>query len=546
MLFASVAELIGTISIFPFMKLASDPDAHSNNTFIRSVSGLLNDPSQNTLLLTVGLIFIILISSSNILVLTSQFLINRFSFRLGGEISSKLFDVYVDKSVLFFKKTNSSYITQKVMRDSQRFSSFLVLPYLRLNSRILSITLLTVLLFTINPTVAFISIVSLSSAYVVIFKLVRAKIHTNGKRKSIADRNRNRIINETLDGIREIKLYSREKYFTNQFNRQTKISNRASADNNILGESPYYLIESLVFSGVIFVTLYLIQTGGSLSNSIPTLTIFCLAGLKLIPKIQQSYVALTKIKASQAIFNDIYNALHNTHSTPEEHAPANESNLTLSNIYINSISYSYDNSKVVLHDYSATIPKHSFTLITGESGSGKSTLLDIILGLTPPNSGNISVGNIKINASNIKSWHKLIGYTSNCVHVIDDTIKNNITYGNPYNKHEFDNAITQAELEDVISNLEKGSQTRIGERGTLLSSGQIQRIGIARALYKNPKLLILDEATNALDNETQFRIFNNLKNSEKTVILVSHRTEASSFANNMITIKTQNEHIPKT
>ena len=208
------------------------------------------------------------------------------------------------------------------------------------------------------------------------------------------------------------------------------------------------------------------------------------------------------------------------------------------NIKFKDVSFNYVKGKSVLEDINISINKHECIGIVGNSGSGKSTLVDLILGLIQPSKGEIRVDNKTFNLDN-KFWKKNFGYVPQNIFLSDDTIKNNICLG--LNEKEIDiksvnNAIKLSSLKNFIANLENNIDSFVGERGIKISGGQKQRLGIARALYRSPKILILDESTNALDKETELNILNNLLElkTEMTIIIVAHRDSSIKICDRII------------
>ena len=197
-------------------------------------------------------------------------------------------------------------------------------------------------------------------------------------------------------------------------------------------------------------------------------------------------------------------------------------------IDLKNISLTYKSShNASVSGVTLSIAHGTTTGIMGESGAGKSTLVDIILGLIKPSEGEVLVNGKNIN-SNVKGWQSLIGYVPQDIYLNDDTLRNNIALGvspSEINNENIINSIRSAHIEDYINSLKDGLDTFVGERGVRLSGGQLQRIGIARALYHKPSLIIFDEATSSLDIETEKDVMKSIyeMNGEKTIIIISHR-----------------------
>lgn len=540
MLLSSFAELASTVSIMPFIALAANPDIIQSNEYFAWVFRLAGSPDYKVFLIYVGITFVTLVALSNALLLVDQFMMNRYSFRLGGEISSKLYGYYLTKDIVFHSKTNTAKLIQRVMRDSALLSTGLIAPTLRLNARLFSIFLLGALIVVVNPLVALVTLVVFGLVYWFIFYVIRGSIYRNGKRISLLGQTRNRLLNESFGGIKDMKLYSFEAAYHRDYVSSTRLSNKASANNLILGESPYYLVETVVFALMVLLTLYLYSSEGGMQSALPVLTLFAMAGVKIVPKLQQSYLAITKIRGAQAAFDNVHADLEAAARTKPLSAAAVEPLRPVSNIELRDVSFGYASDlRPVFRKYSVNFNVGETTAIIGSSGAGKSTLLDILMGLVEPQEGGIYVDGKRVADDDLLAWRAAIGYVPQEVYLTDTTPAANIAFGADEKDIDMERVVEAAKaarIHDFISDLPGGYQARIGERGAQFSGGQRQRVGIARAFYRGVSVLVLDEATSALDNETQADILASLKImvGGRTVIMVTHRTETVAFADRVV------------
>lgn len=544
MLLTSVTELISTVSIMPFIALAANPDVIESNAHFARIYHALGSPGHDVFLIYVGVAFIVLVALSNFLQFADQFLMNRYSFRLGGEISSKLYHYYLTRDIVFHSKTNSATLIQRIMRDSTLLSTGLIAPALRLNARLVSIILLSALIVVVDPLVAVVTIVVLGTVYWFIFYVIRGAIYRNGKLVTEFGQRRNRLLNESFGGIKDLKLYSFEANYLRDYATSTRSSNRASADNMILGESPYFLVESVVFALMVLLTLYVYFSEGGMDSALPLLTLFGMAGMKIVPKLQQAYLAVTKIRGAQAAFNHVHADLSAaSHGKRLGDAVVQPLRPTRS-IELRDVSFVYtEGAKPVLERLCACFNVGEMTAIVGSSGAGKSTLLDILMGLIEPQKGGVYIDGERVADDTLLAWRAAIGYVPQEVYLTDTTPAANIAFGVDENDIDMERVVEAAKaakIHDFIAGLPGQYQAPIGERGAQFSGGQRQRVGIARAFYRRVSVLILDEATSALDNATQADILANLKQQtgEQTVIMVTHRSETVSFADRVIDLNT--------
>ncbi len=540
MLLSSVADLVGTASIMPFVALAADPSVLQSNPYLATTYDAMGQPPQGEFLLMVGGVFIGLIILANGTMMVSQFLMNRYASRVGGEISTRLYGHFLSRDLVFHAETNSAFMIQAIMRDSLTLSTMLVAPALRINFWFFSIFLLAALIVYVDPFVAFSTVVVLVLFYWMVFYLVRRTIHKNGLLISRLGQRRNQVLNESFGGIRDVKLYSYEAGYLRRFQRDTRRSARALADNNILAESPYFLIEMIVLAGMVLITLYLYRQGDGLHAALPVLTLYGLAGLKIVPKVQQSYAALTKIRSAQPVFKRLYEHLaaysEKTHflvDVPRIMTPQ-------SAVTIDGVTYRYNSeSSPVFDRLSALFPAGEITAITGKSGAGKTTLLEILMGLLSPEEGQIAVDGHPLSEQEMPNWRASIAYVPQEVYLTDSSLAQNIAFGEDRDDIDLERvswAAKAACIDELAGGSEEGLWVLIGERGSLLSGGQRQRIGIARALYKNVPLLFLDEATSALDDATQAQVMQNLREltPKITVIMNTHQRNTLAIADSVV------------
>ena len=543
---AALSELVGTISIMPFIALASNPEIIHTNAYFAQLYQLMGTPSHEKFLVKVGLIFIGLIVVANVTMTITQFLMNRYSFRVGGELSARLYKYYLAQNVLYHARTNASALVQRVMRDSLILSTFLIAPTLRLNARFFSIALLASMIVYIDPIVASTTVLVLGGVYWFFYRFVRRVIHKNGLLVSQLGQQRNQILNESFGGIRDVKLYAYEAGYLSQYQRYTKLSDRASADNLILGEVPYFFVETVVLAGMVLLTLYLYSAESGLSAALPMLTLYCLAGIKIVPKVQQSYLAVTRIRSAQPVFDRLRSDL----TASLEASQFQGEGVRIMNpkhaIDIKDLSFSYGNGAAPLFsDFSESFESGKVTAVTGGSGAGKSTLLEIIMGLVQPQDGYIAIDGKPLHERDLPNWRASIGYVPQEVYLMDSSIAENIAFGEDREDIDMERVARvarYASLEQTIAALPDGYWAQIGERGGLLSGGQRQRIGIARALYRNVSILLLDEATSALDETTQTEILNKLAEyeSDLTIIMITHRSETLAIADRVIYLDESN------
>jgi len=384
------------------------------------------------------------------------------------------------------------------------------------------------LLILINISVALSISLFFIASYLIIFYLVKKFLSHLGKERLQANQNRFRTLSETFGAIKEIKVCGLEQFHIHRFEIPSKKTATTAAFLTLVANLPRYLMEILTFGGLIFFILFLIHRDGEFKNIIPYISVYIFAGYRLLPLFQQLYGAFTQINFSNPSFHTLYKDLVNlgfkTTLSIVSPMPLKKS------ISLQNINFNYLNSKdKLIDDITMTIPAFSKVGIVGVSGSGKTTIVDLILGLLDPEQGTLKVDGNVITPDNKKFWQKSIGYVPQQIYLLDASIKENIAFGVEIQDIDLEavkQAARAANLHDfIVKELPNGYDTIIGEKGIRISGGQRQRIGIARALYHNPQVLFLDEATNALDQNTEKAIIDGLcnLNNNKTIIIITHQ-----------------------
>jgi ABC-type multidrug transport system fused ATPase/permease subunit len=343
-----------------------------------------------------------------------------------------------------------------------------------------------------------------------------------------------RIAGEAFGGIKELKVLGRERAFLKRFERPSWSFCRATASNQVVASLPRYALETIAFSSVLLIILYLLRTSAGINELLPMISLYVFAGYRLMPSLNELFTTAIQIRFSRAALDDLHRDLMDWSHESDQGSALKESRsrATLAlrdRITLKDVSYTYPNANIAsLEGIDLTIGKHAVVGIVGETGAGKTTLVDVILGLLEPTGGIIEVDGIVLSRDSQEAWRRSCGYIPQEIFLTDDSIRANIALGIADASIDEDaviRAATWAQIHDFVSTLPDGYGTEVGERGVRLSGGQRQRIGIARALYHDPDLLVLDEATSSLDGATEAAVMEMIHNigRKKTLILIAHR-----------------------
>ncbi len=529
------------------------PDTIANNHWLHSIYQQLNFNSQQQFLIVLGLLVIIAFYIKAFLSFNAQKSIFEFGYGLRGKLAYKLMQAYIEAPYSFHLGTNSATLIQNVVTSTDMVCIGLIMSLLTSISNAVIVLALIILLVNTNSMalilIAIIMLVSLGLLYPMKDRLVRW-----GSEGWKANGEMIRIMNHGLGGFKETRVLGCESYFKQQMEVQTQKYARNLSLASGYGNLPRFVVEALMVSFLIGFTLLFINLNqGNEENLTAVLGIFALASIRLLPAtgnlISGINVIRTNTHALDSLFFDL-KELEKRESRSNVEPQNRFKDLSLNQdlqpiffgqqLTLDRLTYQYPNAQnKALQEICLTINKGESIGLIGKSGSGKTTLVDVLLGLFIPQSGDIKVDGISVY-SNLRSWQDQLGYVPQTIFLIDDTIERNIAFGvadNLIDQERLKRAIEMAQLTEVIEQLPNGIKTMVGERGVLLSGGQRQRIGIARVLYHEREILVFDEATAALDTETERLVTEATKAlSGETERLVTEATKALSGKKTIIII----------
>lgn len=538
----ALLELVGVSFITQLVTLISNPEKIHSNEIMQYCYDFFNMTSdrQFFLFVVIALIFVYLIK--NLYLLWINYVQYTFVFNNQLRLSGRLIDCYLKKPYTYHLDNNSAEMVRNVMLDSERFFQMLLSVFLTLSELLVS-ALLCVFLLIVDPVIT-ISVVAIlavfTGLYLILFK---GKAKKYGKTNQIYDGKMHQSINQALGAVKDIKILHREKYFADSFLAYGKKKMTAVRNNNVLGQFPKYLIETVCIGTVLLVLVFKIYKGEDLNTMIPQLAAFVIAAFKLLPSVSKINNYANLIVFLKPSVDLIYRDIKDTEDMVDYEIADESGNIIEINddgsqnkdtcyvadkISINNIVYRYPHTdRDVLNGISFEIPLGKSIGFIGESGSGKSTLADVILGILTPTSGTVMYGNMDVHKHPLK-WSKKLAYIPQSIFLCDDTIRNNVAFGIDEDKIDDEKvwkALREAQLEQFVKSQPDGLDSMVGERGVRISGGQRQRIGIARALYDNPEILVLDEATSALDTGTESAVMEAIDklSGTMTLIIIAHR-----------------------
>ncbi len=537
MVFMAFLELVGIASIGPFMALVADTQLLETNSILNQIYVVSGVSTHTDFLFITGCIVLLMLGIASVFSIITTWRLSLFAFSVGTEISDRLYHYYLQKNWLFHASGSSAQLTKQVATEALRVTNFIILPLIQMNARVVLALFISVSIFIYNPLIATVGVVLFVSGYVLIYRVIRQRITLYGEQVSSTSTDRFRLMNEGFGGIKDVLLYNRSHDFVDQFKRSGAILARAQGVNTALSQTPRYFMELLAFGAMIGLVLVLLTTrDGDLSQVLPILAVYALAGFKLLPALQQIYHSITTIRGNTAAFNSIKEDLRASLTLDKEQSAAFATKaqqaidlVDTKNIRLNNVSFIYPNKEMpALNNINIDIPINATVGFVGESGSGKSTAIDLLLGLISPNEGQLMLDDLVIDNKNRQAWQQNIGFVPQSIFLSEGSIAENVAFGlrsQDIDLLKVQQAIKLAHLAPLVARLTEGVHTKVGERGVQLSGGQRQRIGIARALYNQADVLVFDEATSALDGITEKVIMDAIQelSGQKTIVMIAHR-----------------------
>lgn len=527
----AVMEIVGVASIVPFMALIGDISQLQEDSIFGNLFLASGVTSEFRFVLLVGFIVLMMLIIASLISIFTIWRITKFAHNTGAELADRLYSHYLTQDWLFHASGNSSNLTKKIATETPRTTQGIIVQLMQMNAKITLALFVSITIFIYDPKVAITGFLIFSTAYLIIFSLVQKRLQNNGKNISEVYQERFTLMNEGFGGIKDILLLGRDSDFINRFKYSGQRMAYGLSNNAALAQAPRYLIELVAFGSIILLVIYLfISHNGELGAILPSISIYAIASIKILPAFQQIYSSVADIRANIAAFESIHKDLVDSSETflskekKYETIPPPKQEILIENV-----TFKYKTKDgPVLNGLCMDIPVNSKVGIVGPSGAGKSTLIDILLGLIQPHEGHLKIDNIIIDNKNRRSWQNRIGFVAQSIFLSDRTFAENVAFGISKDEINFDRvkkALEMAHLDDLVDSLENGINTNVGERGVQLSGGQRQRIGIARALYHKADVLIFDEATSSLDGITEQMIMKaiNKFSGQKTIILIAHR-----------------------
>ena len=539
----AIGEFFSVVSVLPLLAIMVEPEYMYKTKYINYVVNFFNINDTNQLLLLITIFFVSITLLSGSIKLANSFFTNRVSTLIGNDLSVSTFEKIIHKD---YEKSISANSSKNIIVSTKFVDDTVtgIDQFFQICTSILIILLIAVGLLRIN----FILTLTICLLFFVIFGLVlyfiKNKLNIYGKVYQQFSQKIIKYVQESNGALREIIIDNSQNYFVKNFRDISRVLFVIRSRMQFISMAPRYVIESISIS-LLSILTYLFS-GENKNLILPVIGTLALGCQRLLPAINILYNSIVNIKYN-------YLAVISVLKVIEDKDVKIYKNISSKNLFfdksivIKDLYFKYSNTEsYVLKNISIEINKGEKVGIVGLTGSGKSTLLDIILHLLKPTKGSITIDGTNFfdtkNIKNISQYRSIISHVPQDIFLIDSSFVKNIALGISPNDVDFDRlklVCNCAQISEFIEGCPDSYYSNVGERGNQISGGQKQRLGIARALYKNSQILVLDEATSALDSITEKKVMESIKNfnSNLTIISIAHRLSTLTDYDRLIYVR---------
>ena len=534
-LITAILQTFAVASIMPFIALAANPGVVSENAWLAWLYATSGVTGTSAFLTLVGVMFLVILVLSNVFTGVTTWWLLAFVFGKNHDLSTRLLSRYLSQPYSEFLDRNTAELSKNILNEVYVVVTGVLIPGMYVFVRGITSLFIVLLLLAVNVTLALSVFVVLGGAYGIIYFFVRGRQGYHGNARLDANTDRFRMAAEALGGAKEIQVLERRREFVARFAEPSKAFASHTVRNEVVGLVPRYTMETVAFGGILLIIVYLLSQGRELQQVLPTVSLFAFGGYKLLPALQHMFESLTTVRFYESALDTLRDDLVGSSG---ESVLSDAAEIDLSEvesigfqdtIRLNGVSFTYPGASTPsLDGVDLTIPRGTVHGLVGGTGSGKTTLVDLILGLLVPQKGALLVDGEEVAGPRVPGWRRHVGYVPQEIFLTDESVSSNVAFGLPTERIDHERvewASKVAQLDEFVDTLPEGFDTVIGEAGVRLSGGQRQRIGIARALYRDPDVLILDEGTSALDGVTEAKVIRAIQalKPRKTIIWIAHR-----------------------
>lgn len=536
-LISSIFEILGLVILFPIIKIIIEPSYIQKNKYILVLYDSLHFKNNITFVLflfcSITLIFIF----KNFIILLITKKQTKIAFGLASRLSLEKYNSYLNRPYSFHSENNTAVLLRNFTQMPFELILYGIMPFIAILSE-LFILLLIISAITIYDPILFWSLIAFTAPFLYFYtKTYKKKLKNISDKRDTESSYMYKLGLQSMEAFREMIVFNKKDYFKPIYKKTVDSFSKSLSDIYTINSFSPKIVETVAILSIftIFISGYFLNK--DINTMAQFLIVFTIAAYRVIPSMNKIILSSNYIKSSAYIFEYFDKSDDSSKTEPLKFSSVKIGDIEFKDkIEIRDLSFSFQNTnKNVINKLNLSIKKGQTIGIIGTSGAGKSTLLNILLRLYEETTGGIYIDDTKIEKINLQSWYKLVSYVPQNITLMDASIIENIAFGIVKEEIDFDllqKVVIQSQLENFIDNLPKGLHTEIGEKGIKISGGQRQRIGIARALYHGGSILIFDEATSSLDNETEEMLtesINNLSHKDLTIIIVAHRVQTLKF-----------------
>jgi ABC-type multidrug transport system fused ATPase/permease subunit len=520
----TAVEAFGIGLVIPVMTTMSKASPGNSGSVLQPLFNFFGIQSVGTMVGVAVLSIVVAFMVKNAYQLFYSWYVQRFSNFSSQQLSSMLFRSFLRRPYTFHLQRNSSELLNTVQQEVG-MTLGIVTSTTGLLKEILLGGSVAVLMFITEPVAAASTLVILIFGSILYTKVTKPRIAYFGQQRQKIQAPLMRYLLQGFGGVKDIQVLGRAEDFSTQYEAQNLIVQNANLRYRLINQIAPMWTELLAMSGLTVVVWVMVWQGRAPDRIIPLLGLFVIATWRFVPSINNVISLVNSLAYSKPAVESLYNEFE---YIKKQNEIVKTQAVFTDKIEMRNLTFSYANTLAPsLRDVNIVVHKGETVGFIGPSGAGKSTLVDVILGLLPPSSGELLVDDINMHEQNIE-WQSTIGYVAQAIYLTDDTIRRNVAFGIAENEIDdvaLERALKSAQLWEFVQGLPDKTHSIVGERGIRVSGGQRQRIGIARALYHEPQVLVLDEATSSLDIETETEVMSAIRALQgfKTILIVAHR-----------------------
>lgn len=529
---SAVLEILGVSMVIPLLSVIMSIDQIKENVYAKPILEALHLSSNTQIIIFICVGVALIYIFKNAFAIFYTWVSTKFANKIRRELALRIFNAYVRQGYTYFVEHNSSEILRGIGVDPQSVQT-IVFNIFILMIRIITVVCITVFIVVTSPWLALMLLIMIALSSLISELLFKNRMRRSGIDQREYSQQARQASLEAIQGSKEIFAMNRQKYFTDEYLRCMIKYDRSCATAAVGSSAPSNILEAMCVVGLVLAVAIKAITSGGAGMQITEIAAFALGAFRILPYIGSILGSVNTITYNAPGLVVAYETLRETHEL-EKREPSVKNNEKYADtklqeeIRLSNITFAYSVEKGnVLEGLDMVIKKGRSIGLIGTSGAGKTTLSDLILGLYRPQSGKITMDGIDIEEIG-DNWHRITGYVPQSVYLSDASIRRNVAFGIEEDKIDDDKvwkALEMAQLKPFVEGLKDGLDTRVGEWGVKFSGGQRQRVAIARALYSDPDVLIMDEATAALDNETEKAVMESIEALQglKTLVIVAHR-----------------------